>query len=195
MSKSKQSSLMMAILPSLVLYIAAFVLVFLSREDLASTLPYWEFFIPLVAVFSLMSGWGQADVFNRSRLFYLVKQILHWGALGGLLWMFGEIGIRDALNASQYNILQIYLLTFAALIAGLYLDAKLFFFGAFLLISAYSLSDAQHFDILAIIGEQLGVSDAQNKPVTLLAILAALGFAASALILMAMRSGILAKRK
>jgi len=185
---------MMAVLPSLVLYVLAFVLVFLSREDLAGTQPYWEFFIPVVAVFSLMSGWGQAYVFNRSRLFYLVKQILHWGALGGLLWMFGEIGIRDALSAEQYNILQIYLLTFAALIAGIYLDAKLFFFGLFLLVSVYSLSDAKHFDILTIIGEKIGMADAQNKPVTLLAILASAGFVASIFILMMLRGGRLAKR-
>lgn len=188
MPNSKQSSLMMALLPSLVLYLSAFVLIFLSREDLAGTMQYWEFFIPVVAVFSLMSGWGQAYAYNRSRLMYFIKQVLHWGALGGLLWLFNEIGVRDALTDNQYTIMQIYLLTFAALSAGLYLDFKLLFLAVFLFISVYSMTDPSHAVILTTIGEHIGMADAQNKPMTMMAALAGIGFAASALVLMMLRA-------
>ncbi|MCF1184059.1 hypothetical protein L0E83_11535 [Marichromatium gracile] len=193
-SKQSQSPLMVAILPSVFLYIAAVVLVFFAREDFAATTQYWEFFIPVVAFISILSGWSQAYAFDHSRFFYLIKQLLHWGALGGLLWLFYDHGIRDALSAEQYNLVQLYLLGLAALIAGLYLDTKMLFFGAFIACCAYLLADPANSAVLTSVGDAFGIENAQDKPMTMIIAAALVAFVANLFVLIAMRGAVMAKR-
>ena len=86
-NSAKQSSFLLALLPLVILYAGAAVLVVLSRGVLGGTVQYWEFFVPVVAVISLISGWGQAYANGNSRLMYLIKQIINWGLLIGILWL------------------------------------------------------------------------------------------------------------
>nr|WP_210424799.1 hypothetical protein [Marichromatium bheemlicum] len=185
---------MVAILPSLFLYVAAVILVFFAREDLAATTQYWEFFLPVVAFISIISGWGQAYAFDHSRLFYLIKQLLHWGAIAGLLWLLYDHGIRDTLSAEQYNLVQLYLLALGALLAGLYLDTKMLFFGAFIVCCAYLVADPANSAILTTVGDAFGVANAQDKPMTMIIAAALVAFVANLFVLIAMRGAIMAKR-
>lgn len=190
----KQSSLMLALLPSVILYVCAVVLVALTREDLSGTARYWEIFVALTAVISLFSGWGQATAANRSHFLYLVKQIVHWSLLMGVLWLFQTQGIGAALGAQKYTLVLLYLLSMTAILAGLYLDFKAIFFGAFIGLCAYLLAAPANVAILKTIGDALRIADAQTKPLTMIIVIGIVAFVASALVLISLRGSIMAKR-
>jgi hypothetical protein len=190
----KQSSLTIALLPSVILYACTIVLVALTRENLGGTVHYWEFLVPLVAVISLFSGWSQAYVRNNSRFMYLIKQILHWGLLMGLLWLLQVQGITTTLGDQKYTLALLYLLSLTALLAGLNLDLKQLFFGAFLALCTYLLAAPANVAILKPIGDALRITDAQSKPLTMIIVMGLIAFAASALVLMSTRGSVMAKR-
>ncbi|AHF03003.1 hypothetical protein MARPU_03285 [Marichromatium purpuratum 984] len=192
--KPKQTPLMVAILPSVFIYVAAVILVLFARDDLASTTQYWEFFLPVVAFVSLLSGWSQAYALDRSRFVYMIKQILHWGAFGSLLWALQEHGVRDAITAEQFNLTQLYVLALAALVAGLYLDTRMFLFGLFIGCCAYVLADPANIAVLNPLGEALKIANPQEKPQTMIIAVAALAFVASFLVQLSTRGAIMAKR-
>jgi hypothetical protein len=58
-SNDESSSLMMSVLPLLILFGGAMTLFWLSEHDMGGIHKYWEIFVPVVAVFSLISGWSQ----------------------------------------------------------------------------------------------------------------------------------------
>lgn len=195
MSKSvKQGSLTIALLPSLVVYALAVVLVVLTRENPGSTVQYWELLVPLIALYSLISGWGTAYARNQSRFFYLIKQAIHWGLVLGLLWLLQTQGISAALGDQKYTLVLLYVVGLAMVFAGLYLDLKQILYGAFLGLSAYLLTAPANIAILKPIGETLRISDATNKPLTMIVILALVAFAVSAVLLMVTRGAIMARR-
>jgi hypothetical protein len=189
-----QGSLMMALLPSVILYVGAVVLIALTREDAAGTVPYWETFVPFVAFISLLSGFGQAYVRDQSYIFYVFRQILHWGIVIGLLWLLHTHGVRAALDDQKYLLILLYLLGLASLLAGLHMDWKFIFFGAFLAFCTYILAAPENVAILAPIGETFGIANAQDKPLTMIIGTAVVAFLASTLILIGMRGAILSKR-
>jgi hypothetical protein len=189
-----QGSLMMALLPSVILYVGAVVLIALTREDAAGTVPYWETFVPFVAFISLLSGFGQAYVRDQSYVFYVFRQILHWGIVIGLLWLLHAHGVRAALDDQKYLLILLYLIGLASLLAGLHMDWKFIFFGAFLAFCTYILAAPENVAILAPIGETFGIANAQDKPLTMIIGTAVVAFLASTLILIGMRGAILSKR-
>jgi hypothetical protein len=189
-----QGSLMMALLPSVILYVGAVVLIALTRDDAAGTVPYWETFVPFVAFISLLSGFGQAYVRDQSYVFYVFRQILHWGIVIGLLWLLHTHGVRAALDDQKYLLILLYLLGLASLLAGLHMDWKFIFFGAFLAFCTYILAAPENVAILAPIGETFGIANAQDKPLTMIIGTAVVAFLASTLILIGMRGAILSKR-
>lgn len=189
-----QGSLMMALLPSVILYVAAVVLIALTRGDATGTIPYWETFVPVVAFISLLSGFGQAYVRDQSYLFYTLKQVLHWGIVIGLLWLLHTHGVRAALDDQKYLLVLLYLLGLATLLAGLHMDWKFVFFGAFLAFCTYILAAPENVAILAPIGETFGIANAQDKPMAMMIGTAVAAFLASTLVLIGMRGAILSKR-
>jgi hypothetical protein len=189
-----QGSLMMALLPSVILYVGAVVLIALTRDDAAGTVPYWETFVPFVAFISLLSGFGQAYVRDQSYVLYVFRQILHWGIVIGLLWLLHTHGVRAALDDQKYLLILLYLLGLASLLAGLHMDWKFIFFGAFLAFCTYILAAPENVAILAPIGETFGIANAQDKPLTMIIGTAVVAFLASTLILIGMRGAILSKR-
>ncbi|MBK1641600.1 hypothetical protein CKO12_06845 [Chromatium okenii] len=194
MSKAvKQSSLMTALLPSFILYTSTIILVALTRGDLGATVKYWEFMVPLTAVISLISGWGVAYSRNASRFTYLIKQILHWGVLMGLLWLLQTQGIATALSG-KYTLVLLYLLSMTVIFAAFYLDTKQLFFGAFLAFCAYLMAAPANVAILKPIGEMLRIADAQSQPLTMIAVVGLIAFALNAVFVMGTRSAVIAKR-
>lgn len=193
-NSAKQSSFLLALLPLVILYAGAAVLVVLSRDGLGGMVQYWEFFVPVVAVISLMSGWGQAYVNGNSRLMYLIKQIIIWGLLIAILWMFQTLGITSALGDQKYALVLLALLVLTAITVGLALDFKLFFFGIFLAAGAYLLAVPADTTILTTVGEIFRIAEPQNKPQTIVATMALVGFVISAFFLVSVRGAIMAKR-
>lgn len=194
-SKSvKQGSLMMALLPSFILYASTIILVALTRGDLGGTIKYWEFMVPLAALISLMSGWGPTYARNASRFSYLIKQIVHWGLLLGLLWLLQTQGVTAALGAPKYTLVLLYLLSLTIILGGFYLDLKQVLFGAFLGFCAYLLAAPANIAILKPIGETLRIADPQSKPLTMILVVGLIAFAVNAVFVMGTRGAVIAKR-
>jgi hypothetical protein len=184
---------MTALLPSFILYASTVILVALTRGDLGGTTKYWEFMVPLTAVISLMSGWGVAYARNNSRLMYLIKQILHWGVLMGLLWLLQTQGVVTTLGA-KYTLVLLYLLSMTVIFAAFYLDTKQIFFGTFLAFCTYLMAAPANVAILKPIGDMLRITDAQSQPLTMIAVVGLIGFALNAVFVMGTRSAVISKR-
>jgi len=192
--KRYQSPLLVALLPQVILFVCAVVLFWLSQEDTAGTIKYWEYFVPVIAVISLISGWSQSYLSNEIRAWYLIKQVVHWSALFALLFVMNNEGLRGAIDAQLYTIIVIYLIAFATLLAAIHMDFKLFFFSLFLVFSAYLLGAPADNVMLAYIGDTFGIDGAQSKTLSISVGVAVVGFIASTFVLLSMRGALLTKK-
>ena len=188
------SSLFLAMLPLLLLFAAVAVLYWLTVKDGATTYKYWEYLIPAVAVISLVSGWGQSYLSGELRIWYLIKQVLHWGGLVAVLYLFNTQGVRETLGDQQYTSVVIYLLAFTTLLAAIHMDLKLLFFAAFLVFCGYLMAVPADNPALTFIGDTFKDADATAKPVAVSIGVAVVGFIASLFILMIMRGALMSKR-
>nr|WP_242476951.1 hypothetical protein [Halochromatium glycolicum] len=166
----------------------------LSQKDMAGTIKYWEYFVPVIALISLVSGWSQSYLSNEVRAWYLIKQVVHWGALFALLFVMNNEGLRGAIDAQQYTTVVIYLIAFATLLAAIHMDFKLFFFSLFLVFCAYLLAAPADNAMLAYIGDTFGIDGAQSKALSISIGVAVVGFIASTFVLLSMRGALLTKR-
>lgn len=188
------SPLGLALIPLLVLFAATVVLFWLSQKDMSGTYKYWEIFVPVVAVVSLVSGWTQAYVSNSNRAWYLLRQLIHWGALIGLLWLLNSQGYRELMTDQQYTALMIYLLALGTLLAAVQMDIKLIFFSGFLAFCAFLIAVPADNPTLIAVGNTLGISEPQAKPVLVSSAVAVAGFIASLFVVFIMRGALIAKR-
>jgi hypothetical protein len=161
---------------------------------MAGTIQYWEYFVPVIALISIVSGWSQSYLSNEVRAWYLIRQFVHWGALFALLYVANTEGVRQAIDPQQYTIVVIYLIAFATLLAALHLDFKLFFFSLFLVFCAYLLAAPADNAMLLYIGETFGIDGAQSKALSISIGVAVVGFIASTFVLLSMRGFLLTKR-
>ncbi|MEA1052219.1 hypothetical protein U5801_20770 [Lamprobacter modestohalophilus] len=192
--KRYQSPLLLSLLPQVVLFVSAVVLFWLSQNDMAGTIEYWEYFVAVIAAISLISGWSQSYLSNEVRAWYLIKQVIHWGALFTLLYVANNQGLRGAIDAQQYTTIVIYLIAFTTLLAAIHLDFKLFFFSLFLVFCAYLLAVPADNAVLLYIGETFGIDGAQSKTLSISIGVAVVGFIASTFVLLSMRGALLTKR-
>lgn len=188
------NSLLLSLAPLLFLYGAVFALYALTSFGISGSYRYWEFFIPVLALISLGSGWGQAYLNDNSRLWYLIRQLVHWGALIGLVYILNTQGIRMLMNEHQYTILLVYLVAFGSVLAAIQMDMKMIFFAAFMVYCAFLIAVPDNNPALIQLGETFNVADAQNKPFMMTAWVALAGFVASLFIRTSMRGAISAKR-
>jgi hypothetical protein len=193
-NKGENSPLIMSVLPLLILFGGAVALLWLSQKDMASTYKYWEIFVPIVALISLISGWSQAFVADNNRLWYLIRQLVQWGLLIGLLYILNTQGIRPLLSDQQYTAVVLYLLAFTTLIAAIQMDFKLIFFGVFLVFCAFLIMVPTDNPTLIGVGTQFGIADPQTKPLTVSMALAGVGFVASLFVLFMIRGAATSKR-
>ncbi|WP_322789204.1 hypothetical protein [Thiohalocapsa halophila] len=184
----------LALIPLLVLFAATVVLFWLSQKDMAGTYKYWEIFVPVVAVVSVVSGWTQAYVSNSNRAWYLLRQVIHWSALIGLLYLLNSQGYRDLMTDQQYTALMIYLLALGTLLAAVQMDIKLIFFSGFLAFCAFLIAVPADNPTLIAVGNTLGISEPQAKPVLVSSAVAVAGFIASLFVVFIMRGALMAKR-
>lgn len=193
-SSNGLSPLPVTLVPLLVLFAATVLLFWLSQKDMAGTYRYWEIFIPVVAVASLLSGWTQAYVSSDNRLWYLVRQAVHWGALIGLLYLLNSQGYRELLSDQQYTALMIYLLALGTLLAAVQMDIKLIFFSVFLAFVAFLVAVPSDNPTLIATGNLLGIAEPQTKPVLISSAVAVSGFIASIFVVFIMRGAVITKR-
>ncbi len=193
-SNSNQPAMLFAVLPSLILFAVATILFWLSKEDMAGNSRYWEIFVPVVAALSLVSGWGQSYLSGNVRLWYVVKQVIHWGALLILLYIINTQGIRELMSDQQYTATILYLLAFTTLLAAIHIDVKLLFFGVFLALCAFLIAVPADNPTLIGIGNLLGIADAQDKAVVITSGVAVIGFIASLFIIIMIRGAVTTKR-
>jgi hypothetical protein len=123
-------------LPYGVLYVLAVVLIAMTDHNPASSKDAWDYFIPLVGLVSAVSGWSRhAGDDWQSRTRYVLKQIVHWGALLVVIHLLFQQDVQHFLRAETDGFVIVYLLGLAGLLSGLYLDWKMAIFGLFLIFS------------------------------------------------------------
>ncbi|MFZ1535904.1 MAG: hypothetical protein WAT23_00740 [Chromatiaceae bacterium] len=127
-------------LPYGVLYVVALGLVAMTSRDAAGTSLYWQMFIGLVALVSIIGGWRFAGTSNDPRWVYLSKQVLHWGALVLVIRLLYTHNLQDFLNDEQDGFVTIYVLGLTAILSGIYLDWRMALFGLFLLLSGVGMA-------------------------------------------------------
>ena len=127
-------------LPYLVLYVAAVGLVAMTAHDAAEMSAYWQMFIPLVALVSILGGWRWAGSTSNERWIYIARQVLHWGVVVLVIRLLFAHAVQEFLNDEQGAFVTIYLLGMAAVLSGIYLDWKMALVGAFLLLSGVAIA-------------------------------------------------------
>ena len=193
-SAKSQGSLMLALFPLIILYAGTVALFALSRENAADIATYWGYFVPVVGVISLITAWGNAYARGDSRLFYLIKQVIIWGAFIWVLTILQKMGVDSALGGQKAAVTLVMMTALVALLVGLYLDTKRVVYGVFLGFCGYLLADPSHSAILVKLGEPFKVVDPANKPVTMVIAVAIVTFLVAAFLLLSTRGSVAAKR-
>ncbi len=127
-------------LPYVVLYLVALVLVAMTAHDAAGMSNYWQLFIPPLALVSILGGWHWAGSSRSERWNYIVRQLLHWGALVLVIRLLYAHAVQDFLNDEQGAFVTIYVIGLATVLSGIYVDWKMAVFGAFLLLSGIAIA-------------------------------------------------------
>ena len=193
-SAKSQGSLMLALFPLIILYAGTVALFVLTRENASGIALYWGYFVPVIGLISLVTAWGNAYVRGDSRLFYLAKQIIIWGALAWVLTILHKMGVDSALGGQKAAVTLVMMTALVALLVGLYLDTKMVVYGVFLGFCGYLLADPSHSAILVKLGEPFKVVDPANKPVTMVIALAIVAFLVAAFFLLSTRGSVASKR-
>jgi len=185
---------MLALFPLFILYAGTVALFALTRENTSGIALYWGYFVPVIGLISLVTAWGNAYVRGDSRLFYLIKQIIIWGAFIWVLDILHKMGVDAAMGGQKAAVTLVMMTALVALLVGLYLDIKMVFYGAFLGFCGYLLADPRHSAILVKIGEPFKVVDPANKPVTMVVAVAIAAFIVAAFFMLSTRGSVAAKR-
>lgn len=171
-----QNPLILSVIPLLILFGAAVVLFRMSVDDMAGTYKYWEIFVPAVAVLSLFSGWHQCQMMGNDRVWYVLRQFIHWGAVIAVVYLLHVAGFREMLSDQQYTVILLGVLAVATLLDAIQMDYKLVFFSLFLAFCAYVLFLPEGNPGLMMLGNLFGIEDPTSHPVTVVAILGGIGF-------------------
>ena len=100
-----------------------------------------------------MSGWSQhaGDVW-KTRLRYIVRQVVHWGALLLVVRLLFLPDVQHFLRAEDDGFVIIYLFGLSSILAGAYLDWKMALFGLFLIFSGVSIAFLDDNALLIVVG-------------------------------------------
>ncbi len=133
---SRLARLAIANVPYVALYAIAVGLIAMTDHNPASAKEAWNVFIPLVGLVSAASGWNRyAGATKETQLRYVLRQVLHWGALLLVIRLLFLGDVQHFLRAEDDGFVIIYLVGLTSLLAGIYLDWKMALFGLFLIYS------------------------------------------------------------
>ena len=138
--KHNRKHLLLYHLPYAVLYVVAVGLVAMTSHNAAGTSIYWQMFIGLIALVSIAAGWRFVREPGNSVGHYLLKQVLHWGALVLVIRLLYTHNLQDFLNDNQDGFVTIYMIGLTAVLSGIYLDWRMALFGMFLLLSGVGMA-------------------------------------------------------
>lgn len=143
----------LANLPYFMLYVIAVVLIAMTDSDPASAQDAWNYYIPLMGIVSAMSGWNRhaGDVW-KTRLQYILRHVLHWGALLIVIRLLFLSDVQHFLRAEDDGFVIIYLFGLSSILAGAYLDWKMALFGLFLIFSGVSIAFLDDNALLLVVG-------------------------------------------
>jgi hypothetical protein len=134
--ESRLARLAIANVPYVVLYAIAVGLIAMTDHDPASAKAAWNFFIPLVGLVSAAGGWRRyAGNTRETQMRYVLRQVLHWGALLLVIRLLFLGDVQHFLRAEDDGFVIIYLVGLTSLLGGIYLDWKMALFGLFLIFS------------------------------------------------------------
>jgi hypothetical protein len=123
------------------LYALAILLISLTAHHPELAKPTWGLFIPLVGMVCAFAGWRQfAGPTIQTRATYILRQVLHWGALLMVINVLFLEEVQLFLNAEIDSFVIIYLVGLTSMLAGIYLDWKMGLFGLFLVFSGVILA-------------------------------------------------------
>jgi hypothetical protein len=132
-AKTSWQHLLLVNAPYILIYGLTIWLVALTDRNPATAARYWQYFVPLVGLVSVIGGWSKS---RESRARYLTEQVLHWGSLMLVIFLLFLPDMQQFLNADSHGFVIAYLLGFAAILSGIYQDWKMGVFGVFLVGSA-----------------------------------------------------------
>lgn len=187
-SQVRKPSALWALIHPVILFTLALGVFWMLQKDVAANYAYLLYLVPFVGMISLFSGWTQASIGGRSHLWYLIKQLIHWGGLIGLAYLFGLVGQQQ--DASVL----FYLLAFATLLAAIHMDFKLILFAVYLVFLGYLLAIPVDNPSLIAIGQTLQIENAATMVTEMAAGAALVGYIATLFIVFSMRGALISQR-
>jgi len=124
------------VLPYAVLYVVAISLVSATTSEPLKAAHRWQLFIPLVGLVATLGGWHRSGEGAGNKAWYLLQQVMHWGALAIVVNLLFMSSMRHFLDLQSDAFILIYLLGFSAILSGIYMDWNMLGFGVFLIASA-----------------------------------------------------------
>lgn len=125
--------LLLRVVPYVALYAVAIWLVAMTDSDPDRAGHLWKWFIPTVGLIAIYGGWQRMQTSGSPIHHYLIKQILHWGATVGVIYLLFWPTVLVFLTAETHGFVAIYILGLSAILAGVHLDWKMGLFGLFLI--------------------------------------------------------------
>ena len=109
-----------------------------TTYDLDTSRWYWHALIPIFCLICILTQWNNVEPTLKSRLSLVVRQVLHWGAVGALavlLYMLsaGHNNIVDLIDDRQGSFMMTYTIAMSAFLAGIYYDWRLCVVAVFIL--------------------------------------------------------------
>jgi hypothetical protein len=151
-NKTSWTRVLIVSLPYMALYIATIVLTAITDSEPERATELWKWFMPFVALVSLIGGWRISGDSAKDRAIYIGKQVLYWGAVLLVIDLLFRGDTPHFLNAESQGFVVAYILGLAALLSGIYIDWKMSVFGAFLIASTIGIAFLDDNAVLLSVG-------------------------------------------
>lgn len=121
-------------------------------------LTYWIAMVPLFAAASIYTGWKRSAAGPEGRGPVLLRQVLHWSALGLAVYLIFLLERTGQLNREDAGLVAMLSLALTSLLAGVHFDWRLGVLGAFLGVAAALTALVEEFFwVFLILGVLAGV--------------------------------------
>lgn len=125
------------------------------QANAEAAVPYWELVVGIVAVIAVLAGWSRGKKGGGGQLGYLIKALLHWAGVIGVLYLLLLYQGHLELDFQSMDLLLIYLLGLGCFLAGVHIDGRMFILGIFLVgagLHSQGLLDTSGIDTTAVEG-------------------------------------------